>query len=268
MLNKHPQVTQVGDEDVIVERIEQIFAQHWPPHMEPILTLSQTHAEVQKFYSSLQTSQFFQSICSNLAKIAKISPANLTEFNEGIGRAWFRWNIEAFYEDSMNLVLLLRAYELESRESPEPCLAILTELDDDGCPSPLAGVLLTSIRTMAELYRKIRRLPHFDDTITTPFAGVLLGSIIAKSYGPSATRGLLYRFALTARLAGGKFTAHKKNGRKGSLLKAIDFLRGEILKDGAEMASLAERLPSERQHPVSDYERILTAARKASGKTF
>jgi hypothetical protein len=62
----------------------------------------------------------------------------------------------------------------------------------------------------------------------------------------------------------GKFTAHKKNGAKGSFLKAIDLLRAEILKGGAEMASLVERLPSEHQHPVSDYERILTAARKAS----
>jgi hypothetical protein len=269
MLNKHPRVAQVGNEDVNFERLDHqlkhVFAQHWPPDMEPLQTLSQVNAEWHNFYFSLQRSPSFQIFCSNLANIAKISPVNRIQFNEGIRRAVFKWIVEALYEDPSNLVRLLRAYELESRELPGSCMAVLKELDDaDGRPAPLAGVLLASIRTMAESYPMIRQLPQFDDTATTPFAGVLLGSIIATSYGPSATREILYRFALTARLAGGKFTAHKKNGAKGSFLKAIDLLRAEILKGGAEMASLVERLPSEHQHPVSDYERILTAARKAS----
>jgi hypothetical protein len=74
---------------------------------------------------------------------------------------------------------------------------------------------------------------------------------------------LVFRLELSARLAGGKFSAHRKNGVKGSLLKAIGLLRSKILISGApDAARWAARLPSEGEHPISDYERILTAARK------
>jgi hypothetical protein len=72
----------------------------------------------------------------------------------------------------------------------------------------------------------------------------------------------VYRLELAAQRAGGAFSAHKKNGRKGTLLKGLNKMRERWLAIEKENPRISKLLPPPEGHPVATYERILTRARQ------
>ncbi len=68
---------------------------------------------------------------------------------------------------------------------------------------------------------------------------------------------LLERYARTH---GGKFTAHRKAGPKGTIVQALDLIRERFLSH-PDLQYLADLIPSRDKHPIAAYERILKAAR-------
>jgi hypothetical protein len=74
---------------------------------------------------------------------------------------------------------------------------------------------------------------------------------------------LVFGLERGAQRAGGKFTAHRKNGAKGSLIAGLDEFRSSLLRT-EWTTSLAEFLPSPEDHPAAKYEHILKAARESS----
>ena len=66
--------------------------------------------------------------------------------------------------------------------------------------------------------------------------------------------------AQAARGAGGKFSAHRTNGGKGSLLEALDEIKSCWPNVDEFGAKLADALPSPDQHPIATYERLLSDA--------
>lgn len=73
---------------------------------------------------------------------------------------------------------------------------------------------------------------------------------------------LVFGLERAAQRAGGKFTAHRKHGEKGTLIRALEELRSRlVLTDWG--VSLADCLPSPDKHPITKYERIIRATRAA-----
>ena len=73
---------------------------------------------------------------------------------------------------------------------------------------------------------------------------------------------LIFGLERAAQRAGGKFTAHRKHGEKGTLIRALEELRGRLVPTDWGV-SLADCLPSPDKHPITKYERIIRAARAA-----
>jgi len=73
---------------------------------------------------------------------------------------------------------------------------------------------------------------------------------------------LVFGLERAAQRAGGKFTAHRKHGEKGTLIRALEELRNGLVRTDWGV-SLADCLPSPDKHPITKYERIIRAARAA-----
>jgi hypothetical protein len=73
---------------------------------------------------------------------------------------------------------------------------------------------------------------------------------------------LVYRLEFSAQVAGGKFTVHKKNGGKGTIIEALNLLRNVVRVSSGE--KLAAAIPLPAKHPISTYARAIHDARKAA----
>jgi hypothetical protein len=71
---------------------------------------------------------------------------------------------------------------------------------------------------------------------------------------------LVFALGCAALRASGTFTAHRKDGPKGRLVRALDELRTCLSRTAP---ALAELLPDGSRHPVTKYERILKEARRS-----
>jgi hypothetical protein len=76
---------------------------------------------------------------------------------------------------------------------------------------------------------------------------------------------LVYRLEFSAQVAGGKFTVHKKNGGKGTIIEALNLLRNVVRVSSGE--KLAAAIPLPAKHPISTYARAIHDARKAAAAT-
>jgi hypothetical protein len=205
---------------------------------------------------------FIRDFCKKLAGIVEISPGERASFNKGIAEVVLKWVFDNIYHD---------------RDDPHGNLA------------DVHRVLLKIVRCADYLFEQLEKAK---DTSCTrwlnlayslePRFGIMKGTTIAEmvaavdlirnaletawyEYGDIGSYpglgDLVFNLELQARISGVKFSAHRKNGDKGSLLKAIDLLRSELLTNASPYSILGERLPSEGKHPVSEYERILRTAR-------
>jgi hypothetical protein len=73
---------------------------------------------------------------------------------------------------------------------------------------------------------------------------------------------LVFGLERAAQLGGGKFTAHRRHGEKGTIIQSLDELKRSLaMTDWG--GSLADCLPSPGKHPVSKYEHLIRDARKS-----
>jgi hypothetical protein len=72
---------------------------------------------------------------------------------------------------------------------------------------------------------------------------------------------LVFSLEQAAQWSGGKFTATRREGEKGSLLDTLDELKRSLAATSWG-GKLADCLPCDDKHPVAKYERIIQAARK------
>jgi hypothetical protein len=73
---------------------------------------------------------------------------------------------------------------------------------------------------------------------------------------------LVYFLEQGAQRAGGSFSVHRKLGPKGSLIRALDWLRAHLVASGPPFERWAIDIPPPGKHPVALYERVLKAARR------
>jgi hypothetical protein len=86
--------------------------------------------------------------------------------------------------------------------------------------------------------------------------------VLSSIRGYPRLTSLIFGLESAAQRTGGRFTAFRDPGDKGTLIIALNEMRTFLIRtDWAE--SLAEFLPPPNRHPVAKYERILKAARKA-----
>ena len=79
---------------------------------------------------------------------------------------------------------------------------------------------------------------------------------------------LVFHLELSAQLAGGKFTVHKKNGCKGTIIEALNLLRNVLRANVGTGKKDAAAIPVPAKHPFSTYARAINDARKAAAATL
>lgn len=125
---------------------------------------------------------------------------------------------------------------------------------------------------LKDLELKISRPTNLNITIVLLIVSRLLRAIAAlensQEPGINGYPGLdelVLRLGRAAYRADGKFTAHRKLGQKGSLIRALSEIKDRVADlDNKEIGEeLAYALPARDQHPVSRYERLLGRARSS-----
>ena len=107
-----------------------------------------------------------------------------------------------------------------------------------------------------------RLIDGLDDVIGRGFLANRPRGALSEIDGYPGLAVLVFGLERAAQRAGGKFTAHRKHGEKGTLIRALEELRSRlVLTDWG--VSLADCLPSPDKHPITKYERIIRAARAA-----
>jgi hypothetical protein len=204
-------------------------------------------------------------VWTEIARIANVPPEKCDEFLRSIDRTFEDWWTEhSLYghvpqRGRPGKLVDIHSVLLEMRRSADLLLYYLKRADESYSggdvwlglayklsPAPHEGTLpienmLTSIEKIRQAITQALNFKHI------------------KGYPGLAE--LVFRLEFAAQATGGKFTAHKKHGSKGSLLNALNLLRPVILAQWGEI--FAERLPKPQNHPVSEYERLLTRAREA-----
>jgi hypothetical protein len=209
-------------------------------------------------------SPFLDIFCRKLIGLAKISSVRCDQFSRDIQDALLNWTIDILHHgplprmphDEVDTHHVL----LEMRRSANYLFEQLRKAAKD----PLSfEVVLAAIHHSLLLSGSKFSMDDVIDAIgliKCVFNLAVDARRHIKNYPSLGT--LVYRLELAAQRSGGKLTAHRKNGAKGSLLEALDWLRAEILTRAADKPHWAECLPSEGQHPIPDYERVLRNARK------
>ncbi len=107
-----------------------------------------------------------------------------------------------------------------------------------------------------------RLIDGLDDVIGPGFLVHRARGALSEIDGYPGLAVLVFGLERAAQRAHGKFTAHRKHGEKGTLIRALEELRSRlVLTDWG--VSLADCLPSPDKHPITKYERIIRAARAA-----
>jgi hypothetical protein len=107
-----------------------------------------------------------------------------------------------------------------------------------------------------------RLIDGLDDVIGSGFLVHRALGALSEIEGYPGLAVLVFGLERAAQRAGGKFTVHRKHGEKGTLIRALEELRGRLVPTDWGV-SLADCLPSPDKHPITKYERIIRAARAA-----
>jgi hypothetical protein len=122
-------------------------------------------------------------------------------------------------------------------------------------------------QALNDLGLKISRPTNLNITIFLWVVSSLLRAIEAalEDKRTAGLEALVFKLARAAYRADGKFTAHRKLGRKGSLIKALNEIKDRLPNVDNEIgAELADALPAPDQHPVATYERLLRRGARPS----
>jgi hypothetical protein len=228
--------------------------------------------------------RFAKSVCEEFAEYAKVIDAALFSLtSEG---ALSNWAMAILHPKSHHHPSVLHDMRRNAK-SLRGLLGVLETLQIDeinialglalGAKRELGGLGLgcAKLGEGADWSPKLREtisrlIDGLDDVLNdVPGRGFLVhqraqGALSALSEidGYPGLAVLVFGLERAAQRAGGKFTAHRKHGEKGTLICALKELRSRlVLTDWG--VSLADCLPSPDKHPITKYERIIRAARAA-----
>jgi hypothetical protein len=219
--------------------------------------------------------RFAKYVCEKFADHAKVTDAALFSLTSEI--ALSNWAMAISHPKSHHHHPVLHRMRQDAKRLRRQLAAFETELQFDEINLTLGLALGAKLELGAGLGRaKLGEgadwSPELRKTISCLIDGlddVMIGR------GFLGARGALYEidsypglavlvFGLerAAQRAGGKFTVHRKLGEKGTLIRALEELRGRLMPTDWGV-SLADCLPTPDKHPITKYERIIRAARAA-----
>jgi hypothetical protein len=225
-----------------------------------------------------QALQCAERICRIFSERADVPPLKQREFLLAIARELFPWGCGLItHGDFFQNFHKMRcdATALRNRLTP-----MVETLEQGSIPIPAAAVKLQGAcrfvlhektgrwnndSFLVDLYDQLSILiESLDDAIES--LGVSGQSrpkgALSSIKGYPRLTSLIFGLESAAQRAGGRFSAFRDPGDKGTLIMALNEMRTCLIRTGwAE--SLAEFLPPPNRHPVAKYERILKAARKA-----
>ena len=217
--------------------------------------------------------RFAKYVCEKFAEYAKVNDAAL--FSRTSENALSNWAMAISHPKSHHPVL--HRMRRDAKSLRRQLVAFETELQFDEINLALGPALGAKLELGAGLGRaKLGEgadwSPKLRKTISRLIDGlddVMIGrgflgapGTLSEIDGYPGLAVLIFGLERAAQRAGGKFTAHRKHGEKGTLIRALEELRSRlVLTDWG--VSLADCLPSPDKHPITKYERIIRAARAA-----
>src|SRR6516225_5518914 len=231
-----------------------------------------SRAQVDDDVAVAEQYRFAKCVCEKFAEYANVSDAELfSRTSENALSIWamaishpkshhpvLHRMLHRMRRDAKSLRRQLTALETEPRFEINHALGIALGAE----LGPGLGVVDWSPK-LRELLEKISLLIDGLDGVIGP------GFLMPRGRGaPSEIDGypglavLVFGLERAAQRGGGKFTAHRKLGKKGTLIRALEELRSRLAATEWGV-SLADCLPSFNKHPITKYERIIRAARAA-----
>ncbi len=232
-----------------------------------------SRAQVDDDVAAAEQYRFAKCVCEKFAEYANVSDAGL--FSLTSENALSNWAMAISHPKSHHPVLhrmrrdakslrrQLAAFETEQFDEINLALGLAL-----GAKLELgAGLGRAKLVEGADWSPKLRKtisrlIDGLDDVIGPGFLVHRARGALSEIDGYPGLAVLVFGLERAAQRAGGKFTAHRKHGEKGTLIRALEELRSRlVLTDWG--VSLADCLPSPDKHPITKYERIIRAARAA-----
>ena len=224
-----------------------------------------SRAQVDDDVAAAEQYRFAKCVCEKFAEYANVIDAGLFLPTSEI--ALSNWAMDISHPKSHHLALhrmrrdakslrrQLTALETEPRFEINHALGIALGAE----LGPGLGVVDWSPKLRKTISRLIDGL---DDVIGPGFLVHRARGALSEIVGYPGLAVLVFGLERAAQRAGGKFTVHRKHGEKGTLILAVEELRGRLVPTDWGV-SLADCLPSPKKHPITKYERIIKAARAA-----
>jgi hypothetical protein len=226
-----------------------------------------SRAQVDDDVAAAEQYRFAKCVCEKFAEYAKVIDAGL--FSRTSETALSIWAMAISHPKSHHPVLHRMRRDAKSLRRQ---LAVFeTEQFDEinlALGLALGAKLGAGLGRLGEgadwspkLHKTISRLiDGLDHVIRSGFLVHRARGALCEIDGYPGLAVLVFGLERAAQRAGGKFTAHRRHGEKGTLIRALEELRSRlVLTDWG--VSLAGCLPSPDKHPITKYERIIRAAR-------
>jgi hypothetical protein len=218
-----------------------------------------------------------EKIGGTLVRLADVPPQNRTQFLHEVNVVLTRWMVSVSIwgdeappkERDRSLRQMLRNVEAVHKQLSE----IVDAFQTGHRFEPLTPAAFLSYRVGERLNDALRTFGRTETDRNMqvwdilPIVSFLRGGIetalnsrTRSIEGYPSLDAMVIGLAHAARRAGGKFSAHRTNGGKGSLIEALDEIKSRWPNVEEFGAKLADALPSPDQHPIATYERLLSDA--------
>jgi len=230
-----------------------------------------SRAQVDDDVAAAEQYRFAKCVCEKFAEYAKVNDAAL--FSRTSENALSNWAMAISHPKSHDPALHRMRRDAKSLRRQ---LAAFEQFDEINLALGLAlgaklelgaGLGRAKLGEGADWSPKLRKtisrlIDGLDDVIGPGFLVHRARGALSEIDGYPGLAVLVFGLERAAQRAGGKFTVHRKHGEKGTLIRALEELRGRLVPTDWGV-SLADCLPSPDKHPITKYERIIRAARAA-----
>ena len=232
-----------------------------------------SRAQVDDDVAAAEQYRFAKCVCEKFAEYAKVNDAAL--FSRTSENALSNWAMAISHPKSHDHHPVLHRMRRDAK-SLRRQLAAFEQFDEINLALGLAlgaklelgaGLGRAKLGEGADWSPKLRKtisrlIDGLDDVIGPGFLVHRARGALSEIDGYPGLAVLVFGLERAAQRAGGKFTVHRKHGEKGTLIRALEELRGRLVPTDWGV-SLADCLPSPDKHPITKYERIIRAARAA-----
>ena len=230
-----------------------------------------SRAQVDDDVAAAEQYRFAKCVCEKFAEYAKVNDAAL--FSRTSENALSNWAMAISHPKSHDPALHRMRRDAKSLRRQ---LAAFEQFDEINLALGLAlgaklelgaGLGRAKLGEGADWSPKLRKtisrlIDGLDNVIGPGFLVHRARGALSEIDGYPGLAVLVFGLERAAQRAGGKFTVHRKHGEKGTLIRALEELRGRLVPTDWGV-SLADCLPSPDKHPITKYERIIRAARAA-----